>query len=87
MKLVSSDETIRFFDDQYKAGSIRYGDLKKSLADDMVNYIKPIGEKIKELSANENLLREIIGDGGKRARDSASKTIREVREIIGLKSF
>ena len=87
MKLVSKPETIQFFDEKYNDCTIRYGDLKKQLAEDMVTYLTPIREKIKELSNNDKMLSEIIGDGGQKARLSAAKTISDVREIIGIKSF
>ncbi len=87
MKLVSTPDTIEVFDNRYNDCSIRYGDLKKQLAEDMAKYLQPIGEKIKELNSNDKLLNEIIGDGGQRARESAAQTIKDVREIIGLKNF
>jgi len=67
--------------------SIRYGDLKKQLAEDMVKFLTPIREKIKELNSQDDLLRQIVGDGGAKARASAAQTMRDVREIIGIKSF
>ena len=87
MKLVSSPETIQHFDEKYNDCTIRYGDLKKQLAEDMVKFVSPIGEKIKELNTNDKMLSQIIGDGGAKARASAAQTIKDVREIIGIKSF
>lgn len=87
MKLVSSEDSIKFFEEKYNDCSIRYGDLKKQLAEDMVNYFQPVREKIKELNENDKLVNEIIGDGGARARASTAQTIKDVREIVGLKSF
>jgi tryptophanyl-tRNA synthetase len=87
MKLVSKPDTIQFFDEKYNDCTIRYGDMKKQLAEDMVNYLTPIREKIKELNANQALLAQIISDGGSKARASAAQTLKDVREIIGIKSF
>ena len=87
MALVSAPETIQFFDEKYDTCSIRYGDMKKQLAEDMVTFLTPIREKIKELSADENKVYEILGDGGSKARASAAQTLRDVREIIGIKSL
>ncbi len=87
MTLVSAPETIQFFDEKYNTCSIRYGDMKKQLAEDMVTFLSPIREKIKELSADENKVYEILGDGGSKARASAAQTLRDVREIIGIKSL
>lgn len=87
MKLVSGPETLKHFEEKYNDCSIRYGDMKKQLAEDMVSFLTPIREKINELSSDEKKLYEILGDGGSKARASASQTLKEVREIIGLKSF
>ncbi|MBL7779370.1 MAG: tryptophan--tRNA ligase [Chitinophagales bacterium] len=87
MALVSSTETIQHFNDQYNQCNIRYGDLKKQLAEDMVAYLSPIRQKIEELSANESKVYEILGDGASKARASAAQTLRDVREIIGFKNF
>ncbi|MFN8278153.1 MAG: tryptophan--tRNA ligase [Chitinophagales bacterium] len=85
MKLVCQDETVKFFDEQYNNCSIRYGDMKKQLAEDIVNFLAPIREKINALSADQQGLQKILASGAEQARESASKTIREVREIIGLR--
>lgn len=87
LRLVSTPETVQHFNDAYNNCSIRYGDLKKQLAEDMVHYLTPIREKINELTADEMRLNEILGDGAAKARASAQKTLNDVREIIGVKSF
>jgi tryptophanyl-tRNA synthetase len=85
MTLVSQSENLKFFEDEYNKRTIRYGDMKKQLADDMINFLTPIREKIKELSADQNYLDRVLREGGEKARISAGKTMSEVREIIGLK--
>jgi tryptophanyl-tRNA synthetase len=85
MALVSEAETVQFFDGQYNNCTIRYGDMKKQLAEDMVRFLTPIRERIKELSADEAYLNKVLREGGEKARISAGKTMSEVREIIGLK--
>jgi len=87
LKLVSANDTVQFFDDAYNNCNIRYGDLKKQLAEDAVNYLTPIRERIREISSNEKYLNEVLAAGGEKARNSAIKTVKEVREIIGLKGF
>lgn len=84
MALVSTPETIAHFDELYNNCTIRYGDLKKQLATDMAAYLLPISEKIKEYSSNQPLLDKILEEGAEKARFSAQKTIKEVKEIIGL---
>lgn len=84
MALVSKDETIGFFRDAYDNCTIRYGDLKKQLADDIIEFTTPFREKIAEISSNDDYLEEVIMLGGIKARERASQTLREVREIIGF---
>jgi tryptophanyl-tRNA synthetase len=87
MKLVSQQDTIDQFEADYNNCNIRYGDLKKQLAEDMVDYIAPIRKKAKDIRANEAELNIILKVGAQKAAESADKTISAVREAIGLKYF
>ncbi len=87
LKVVSTPDTIAHFNDLYNKCEIRYGDLKKQLAEDIINFTTPLRDKITELSANNDYLRKVVKQGADKARESASKTIKEVREIIGFKNF
>jgi len=87
MKVVSKPDTLQFFEEQYNNCQIRYGDMKKQLAEDIITFTTPIYEKILELRSNTNYLSSVAKQGAEKARESAVKTIREVREIIGLRSL
>ena len=87
MQIVSAPDTYQHFDSLYNRCEIRYGDFKKQLAEDMIISTSSIREKIKEIAKDDTYLREVARFGAIKARESASKTIREVREIIGFKSF
>jgi tryptophanyl-tRNA synthetase len=87
MNTVSSPDTYKHFSDLYDTCQIRYGDMKKQLAEDLILFTDPLREKIKELHSNESYLKKVVELGAEKARSSASRTIREVREIIGFKSF
>lgn len=87
MEIVSSSETLKFFKESYANCSIRYGDLKKQLASDMNVFIAPIRERIAQVVADEAFLSKVAATGREKARTSAAKTIKEVREIIGFKSI
>lgn len=87
MKLVSSTDTIDYFDQKYNNMEIRYGDLKKQLAEDIITFNTPIREKIIDIYNNTDYLREVVTIGKQKAQLSASKTVKEVREIIGFKNF
>lgn len=87
MKVVSSEDTLAHFEQQYNTMSIRYGDMKKQLAEDMITFVNPIRSRINEISADKAYVRQVARLGAVKARESAQKTIQEVRKIIGFKSF
>jgi tryptophanyl-tRNA synthetase len=87
MEIVSEPDTLRFFSEAYANCSIRYGDLKKQLAEDVIKFTAPIYERMKELDSNHDFLKKTARQGAEKARESASKTVREVREIIGIKKI
>lgn len=85
LELVSTKETYDYFNDQYNNMSIRYGDLKKQLAEDINAFCAPIRERISQFSADDDYLRRVATDGAEKAHARAEKTIKEVRQIIGFK--
>ncbi|MGH2552740.1 MAG: tryptophan--tRNA ligase [Chitinophagaceae bacterium] len=87
MKLVSSEQVIRKFEEDYRNCSIRYGDLKKQLAEDMVKFISPIREKAENIRHNIPYLNEVMEKGAEKARSSANATMELVRQAIGLNYF
>jgi len=87
MEQVSTPDTLQFFKDKYASCEIRYGDLKKQLAEDVINFTAPIRERINDIKANETYLSKVAQMGAEKARESAAKTIKEVREIIGFRKF
>lgn len=87
MALVSSPDTVEYFDTVYNNCTIRYGDMKKQLAADMEVILKPTREKINDALKNEAVLANAAKIGAEKARESASRTLREVREIIGFRKF
>ena len=84
MNLVCAPEVIASFEADHKAGSIRYGDLKKQQAEDMETFIAPLRDRIQATLGDSKRLDEIAAYGAEKARLSAQKTLREVREIIGF---
>jgi tryptophanyl-tRNA synthetase len=87
LQAVSNPEIVAFFEEAYNNCTIRYGDLKKQLAKDMVDFIAPIYEKILDLRNNDDYLRKVAAMGAERARENARATLKDVREIMGLKSI
>ena len=87
MNAFSTPSTCNYFENLYNNCEIRYGEMKKQLAEDIIAYTTPFREKIEALSKDEAYLVKVVGMGAEKARESAAKTIREVREIIGFRQF
>lgn len=87
MRLVSAEDVVSKFDVDYNKASIRYGDMKAQLADDMIRFISPIREKAESIYNDEKYLRQIVERGAEKARKSAAETILMVREAMGLRYF
>ncbi len=87
LNLLSTQDTVEHFRNSYKDCTIRYGDLKKQLAEEVINFTTPIRERIQEIYNDSEYLKKVVKMGADKARESASKTVREVREIIGYRPF
>ncbi len=87
MKLVSSSEVILKYEGDYNKCSIRYGDMKKQLGDDMIKFITPIREKAEAIRNNQGYLKQVMEKGAEKARTSAKATMTLVREAMGLNYF
>ncbi len=61
-----------------------YGDFKKELAELIVKKLAPIQKKISYYMKNKKLLDRILHDGAKRADKLAQKTLKEVKQKLGL---
>lgn len=85
LRICSEPETYNYFDEKWNDCSIRYGDLKKQIAEDIIKTVTPIRERIREYSSNTQLLDRIAQEGAEVARASASQTLKEVRQIIGFR--
>lgn len=87
MRLVSEPGVIAKYEADFDHCSIRYGDMKKQLAEDMVRFIRPIREKAESIRHDEKYLRQVMEAGAEKARASARATMERVREAMGLKYF
>ena len=87
LELTSTPEVVKHFRDAYANCSIRYGDLKKQLAEDIIAVTTPIRERINDILADDEYMRRVIRQGAEKARESAAKTLADVREIMGIRKF
>ena len=87
MKIISPAETYAHFLEKYNSCEVRYGDMKKQLAEDMIDVIRPIRERIDAIESDESYLRKVVSEGAERARESSSATLAEMRRIMGIRPF
>ena len=59
-------------------------DCKRELAGSINEFLEPMRERRRELESRPGYVREVLEDGGKRARAIATRTIEEVYEKMGL---
>ena len=86
LRAMGDNEGAEHFDELYNTCQIRYGDMKKHLAEDVVKFLEPIQQRIAELESDEKRLAAILDHGKEKARESAQKTIAEVRHVIGYRN-
>ena len=87
MELVSEPEVVKHYRDAYADMSIRYGDMKKQLAEDILKVTLPIRERILDIRSNDEYLSKVVRQGAERARAYAADTLRDVREIMGIRKI
>ncbi len=87
MSLVSEESTVQKFQEDFNRANIRYGDMKKQLAEDMVKFIAPIRERAEAIRKDEPYLDKVLKEGAEKARINTNKTIEEARKLTGLKYF
>lgn len=87
MQLVSSEDTFRKFEADFNSCTIRYGDMKKQLGEDMAAFIAPIRQEAQDIMNDEKYLQQIMEAGAEKARKSAAATLQVVREAMGLKYY
>ncbi len=87
LELVAPVEVVRKFEENYEAGTIRYGDMKNELAEGMVAFIAPIREKAEAIRNDLPYLGRVMEQGADKARASAQETMKLVREAIGLNYY
>ena len=61
-----------------------YGDLKKELGEVIVEGLRPIWQRYEDLSKEEGYIMQVLNDGRDRAKEIASKTYKNVKELVGL---
>lgn len=87
MNVVSEPEVVQHYEELWNTCKIRYSDMKKQLAEDIIKVTSPIRERILEIEKDDAYLHKVTTEGAEKARESASKTLKEVRQIMGFQPF
>jgi tryptophanyl-tRNA synthetase len=75
---VSDDEVKTTFN------GLRYGDLKKKVADVVVEHLEPFQQRYRDITADPAYLDGILREGAERVAPIANSTVRIVKERMGL---
>lgn len=83
-KAFSPAETVKEVDGNCRGAKWGCIDCKKVLHANMVAELTPIRTRAQELQADPAQVDELLAAGGKKARDVAQRTVREVKDKMGL---
>lgn len=87
LELTSTPDVVSHFRQAYDDGTLRYGDLKKQLAEDILAVTNPIRERVSDILADDAYLNRVVRLGAEKARERAAATLAEVRSVMGFRSF
>lgn len=68
----------------HKAGKLMNSDLKNELTKVILEFLKPVQEKIAYYEKNQKMINKIITQGNKKAQKIATKNLQDIKKIIGL---
>lgn len=87
MKLVSATDVVKKYEDAFNECTIRYGDMKKQLAENMIRFISPVRTRANAILADEEYLRKVMKQGAEKAIVHAEKTMQLTRQAMGFNYF
>lgn len=83
-EIYSPADTVSRINEECRSAKIGCVDCKKIMAKNLIKALLPVKEKRKKLDSDEELVKEIVDNGNKRARAIAKTTMSEVKEVIGI---
>ena len=86
LKLVALQDELKEWEAKYRKGGMGYGDVKKRLAELMLEYFKPYREKRAELENNIDFAEEVLAKGAAKARAVGVKILSKARKAVGLEA-
>ena len=83
-KLMADESEVAEFAEKYRAGSIGYGDAKKTLLEQIHTTFDPARARFAELMADPAEIERVFAAGAKKAKIIAKATLAEARQKVGL---
>ena len=84
LKLFADETELTEIAEKYRAGGYGYGQAKDRLAELINERFAPAREKYAKLEKNPNYVRDVLAEGGHKARNVAEATMQRVRDACGL---
>jgi len=84
LRLVASQDELKEWENKYRKSGIGYGEVKKRLAELLIEYFKPYRQKRGELEKDLGYVNNVLEEGADKARTVAVKTLARARKAVGL---
>jgi len=85
LKLVASSDELAEWESKYRIGGLGYGQVKKRLAELMMDFFEPFRQRRAELENNVDYVKEVLANGADRAKAEARETLEKARRAVGLR--
>jgi len=82
-KLFASAQQVAEMAERYLAGGLGYGEVKKSLAELVLEYFATARARKRELEADPDYVEDVLRAGGAKAREKACEVLHRCREASG----
>jgi len=86
LQLTAEDELVEGFRADYRAGELMYVDLKEAVYENLMEELRPIRRRKRELERNRSEVEKILERGKEKAEAIASRNMEQVREMVGLRN-
>jgi tryptophanyl-tRNA synthetase len=63
---------------------MRYGDLKKTVAEAVIAALEPIQKRYRDIVAEKGYIARVLEDGAEKVRPIADDTVQKVKRAMGL---
>lgn len=84
LRAFDDEATFKKFETAERDGTIRYSDLKNTVSESIIQHLEPFQKKYSALMKQPKKLESLLKAGSKRASATASKTLKEVKQKMGL---